>query len=135
MASDSALLFSAMIIGSPILARMEATRPSSGSFQPLMSISTTSGRIRSRRSRKLLTSPMSWCSTMMRNGRSARHACACSTELAVFDGQSDGQWVHCASSVLNLKAGCPREALGVALGLNPGASPSATPSASGGSRP
>ena len=51
----SAVVLSAMIIGSPAAARMEATRPSSGSFQPLISTSTTSGRMRSRRSRKLLT--------------------------------------------------------------------------------
>src|ERR1035437_1981943 len=78
MASDSAVVLSAMIMGSPAAVRMEATRPSSGSFHPLISTSTTSGRMRSRRSRKLLTSPTSWCSTMMRNGRSARVACACS---------------------------------------------------------
>ena len=65
-------------MGSPVAPRMEATRPSSGSFQPLISTSTTSGRMRSRRSRKLPISPMSWCSTMMRNGSSARQACACS---------------------------------------------------------
>src|ERR1035441_6707711 len=76
MASASAAVLSAMIMGSPAAARMEATRPSRGSFHPLISTSTTSGRIRSRRSRKLPTSPTSWCSTMMRNGRSARVACA-----------------------------------------------------------
>ena len=54
IASDSAVVFSAMIIGSPAAARIEATRPSRGSFQPLISTSTTSGRMRSRRSRKLL---------------------------------------------------------------------------------
>ena len=76
IASASAVVLSAMIIGSPAAARIDATSPSSGSFQPLMSTRTTSGRIRSRRSRKLLTSPISWCSTMMRNGRSASVACA-----------------------------------------------------------
>ena len=70
--SASALVFRAMIMGSPTAPRMEATSPSSGSFQLLISISTTSGRMRSSRSRKLVTSPMSWCSTMTRNGSSER---------------------------------------------------------------
>ena len=97
MASESAVVFRAMIIGSPMAARMEATRPSSGSFQPLMSISTTSGRMRSRRSRKLPTSPMSWCSTMMRNGKLGQARLGLLPELAVLDGQSDGQRIHCES--------------------------------------
>ena len=60
-----------MIIGSPAAFRMDATRPSSGSFQPLISISTTSGRIRSSRSMKLVISPRSRCSTITRNGSRA----------------------------------------------------------------
>src|ERR1022692_2906968 len=76
MASASAVVLSAMIMGSPAAARMEATKPSRGSFHPLISTSTTSGRMRSRRSKKLPTSPTSWCSTIMRNGSSARVACA-----------------------------------------------------------
>ena len=52
IASASAVVFRATIMGSPVAVRMDETSPSSGSFQPLMSISTTSGRMRSRRSRK-----------------------------------------------------------------------------------
>src|SRR5450432_891963 len=75
MASESAVVFRAMIMGSPAALRIEVTKPSSGSFQPLMSTSTTSGRMRSSRSRKFVTSPTSWCSTMMRNGKSDNAVC------------------------------------------------------------
>ena len=91
------MVFSAMIIGSPAAARMEATSPSRGSFHPLISTRTTSGRMRSRRSRKLLTSPTSWCSTMMRNGRSAEGGLRLIPEFPVFDCQSDGQRIHVES--------------------------------------
>ena len=88
--SGSAVVFSAMIIGSPAAPRMEATRPSSGSFQALMSTSTTSGRMRSRRSRKLLTSPRSWCSTMIRNGSVAQQSPASAPRVPGF--RLPGRW-------------------------------------------
>ena len=43
IASASAVVFSAMIMGSPMALRIDETRPSSGSLQPLISTSTTSG--------------------------------------------------------------------------------------------
>ena len=54
------------------------TRPSRGSFQSLMSVSTTSGRTRSRRSRKLLSSPQVLVLHRHPERHARRQACVCS---------------------------------------------------------
>ena len=74
--------------------RIEATRPSSGSFQPLISTSTTSGRMRSRRSRKLLDIADVLVLDDDAERQIGEAGLRLLPELAVLDCQSNGQRIH-----------------------------------------
>src|ERR1700691_4434904 len=72
MAPGSAVVWTATMVASGVLARIMGTKSLSGSFARATSSNTTSGRNRSSRSRKEPNVDISWCSMTGRNGKFGR---------------------------------------------------------------